>query len=106
MNYAKIKTSKGFGKIKIEEAPKCIVNLYDGSAFPVLYNGQFYLAKYEREIDDLFIMREISTSEIYKKAAESCKHIFEAKAAEAAQLVAIELQEIADCIEKITPPWE
>ena len=106
MKSAKIKTSQGFQKIKIEKAPECISKLYAGAAFPVVCNGRIYLAKYEREIDDIFIIRSLSNAEIYKKAAEGCKHIFELKAAEAAQLVAADLQELASCLDELTPPWE
>ena len=105
MNSAKIKTSKGFQKIQIEKAPECIAKLYAGIAFPVVCNGKLYLAKYEREIDDLFIIRSLSNAEIYQKAAEGCKHIFEAKAVEAAQLVAAELQQLANALDELTPPW-
>lgn len=106
MKSAKIKTSKGFQKIKIEKAPECVSKLFVGAAFPVVCNCRLYLAKYEREIDDIFIIRSLSNAEIYKKAAESCKHIFELKAAEAAQLMAAELQQLSICLDEFTPPWD
>lgn len=106
MLTAKKETFRGWENIALERAPQCIAKLFTGSAFPVIYKGEMYLAKYERDIDDLYILRQISKAEIYRKASEYAQKIYEMKACEATKIVAVELQEIMNELDKITPPWE
>lgn len=103
---AKILKQNQLVSVEVTKPSKGLSDLFVGHGFPVIYKGNMYLAKYERNIDDLYILRQISKAEIYRKASEYAQKIYEMKAYEATKIVAVELQEIMNELDKITPPWE
>jgi hypothetical protein len=105
MLHVKKLTTKGLIECVGEEVPEAIRKHFKGVQIPVIIEGKIYVAIYERTVDSLVIHREISKKEIYEKTASDCQHIYQAKAMEATQLVAQELQAVVDALDEITPPW-
>ena len=92
--------------VRAYNAPEEICRLFGGRGFPVIVNNRICLATYEREIDGLFINRELQHEEILKLAVKEAEAIYHDAVTQAGQEVTKMLCNVYAELQKLNPPWE
>lgn len=92
-------------EVKAYNAPEEISRLFTGRAFPVIVENRLYAATYEREIDGIFINRELSHDIILKLAVKEAEAIYQDAITQAGLTATKMLCNIYAELQKLDPPW-
>lgn len=92
--------------VKVYNAPEEICKLFSGRGFPVIVDNRICLATYERELDGLFVSRELKHEEIISLAVKEAEAIYHDAVTEAGLTATKMLCNIYAELQKLNPPWE
>lgn len=93
-------------EIEYEPVPKCISDLFMGPAYPV-YNPQkgIFLIRYEKDIDSMYVCKNISPESIMKLAADESAAIYHDAITTAQDAAVKQLTQVYKALHSLNPPW-